>query len=70
MVEISNAEMMTRHCLPEPEIPFSTEEYAERLERIRAAMERAGVDMLFVSAPEGLYYVSGFLSNWDQAQSP
>lgn len=70
MTGISNKEMMTRHCLPEPEIPFSREEYAERLERIRAAMEVAGIDVLFVSAPEGLYYVSGFLSNWYQAQSP
>jgi Xaa-Pro aminopeptidase len=68
--EISNREMMTRHCLPEPEIPFSREEYAERLTRIRAAMEAARVDTLFVSAPEGLYYVSGFLSDWYQAQSP
>jgi len=70
MAEISNSERMTRHCLPEPEIPFSAEEYAERLERIRAAMERAKLDLLFVSAPESLYYVSGFLSNWYQAQSP
>lgn len=70
MTDISNKEMMTRHCLPEPEIPFSREEYAKRLERIRAAMEVAKVDMLFVSSPEGLYYVSDFLTNWHLTQSP
>ena len=49
---------MTRHCLPKPENPFERAEYAEQLERVRAEMERAGVDVLFVSAPEGFYYVS------------
>ena len=44
---------MTRHCLPEPENPFERAEYAERLERVMAEMERAGVDVLFVPAPEG-----------------
>ncbi|MBN33314.1 MAG: hypothetical protein CMM46_00790 [Rhodospirillaceae bacterium] len=70
MPGISDKEMMTRHCLPEPENPFERAEDAEQLERVRAEMERAGVDVLFVSAPEGLYYVSGFITDWYQAQSP
>jgi Xaa-Pro dipeptidase len=63
-------ESITRQCIPDPEVPFGREEYAERIERIRIAMEAGNIDLLFVSAPEGLYYVSGFLSNWYQAQSP
>ncbi len=68
--KMTNREYVTRHCIPDKEVPFSEAEYAARLERIRAAMAAAGVDLLFVSAPEGLYYVSGFLSEWYQAQSP
>lgn len=68
--KMSNREYVTRHCIPDPEVAFSKEEFAARLERIRAAMAAARIDLLFVSAPEGLYYVSGFLSEWYQAQSP
>ena len=67
---MSNREYITRQCIPDPEVPFGREEFAERLERIREAMEAGNIDLLFVSAPEGLYYVSGFLSDWYQAQSP
>ena len=67
---MSNRDYITRHCIPDLEVPFSREEFAGRLEQIRAAMEVRNVDVLFVSAPEGLYYVSGFLSDWYQAQSP
>ena len=68
--KMSNRENITRHCLPDLEVAFSRDEFAERLERVRATMEEKNIDVLFVSAPEGLYYVSGFLTNWYQAQSP
>ncbi len=32
-------------------------------------MEREGVDLLFLTSPESLYYVSGFQCEWYQAQS-
>ena len=67
---MSNQDYITSHCIPEPEVPISKEEFAERLERIRAAMEARNIDLLVVSAPEGLYYVSGFLCEWYQGQSP
>ena len=67
---MNNREFVTKHCIPDREVPFSEEEFAERLERVRAAMDVRGIDVLFVSAPEGLYYVSGYLSEWYQAQSP
>lgn len=51
------------------EVPFPAEEYASRIERIRAEMERARVDLLFLTAPESLFYVSGFQCEWYQAQS-
>ena len=54
----------------EPEVPFDEEEFAGRLRRIRAEMARAGIDCLFVTSPESLYYVSGYLCMWYQTESP
>ena len=54
----------------EPEVPFDDEEFAGRLQRIRAEMARAGIDCLFLTSPESLYYVSGFLCMWYQTESP
>lgn len=55
---------------PEPEIAFSREEFAARLARLRAAMAAAGLDALFLSSPESLYYISGFRAEWYQAFGP
>lgn len=55
---------------PESEVPFSLAEYRSRLTRLRGAMSEAGLDMLFLSSPESLYYVSGFRAEWYQAFGP
>ena len=54
----------------EPEVPFSEAEFAGRLRRIRAAMAGAGIDCLFLTSAESLYYVSGYLCMWYQTESP
>ena len=51
------------------ELPFPPEEFHARLARTREAMAKAGIDLLFVTAPESLYYLSGFQGEWYQAQS-
>ena len=38
--------------------------------RIRARMAADGIDLLWLMAPESLYYVSGYKCIWYQAQSP
>ena len=55
---------------PEKEIPFPAEEFRDRLTRIRRHMAKAGIDMLYLMAPESMYYVSGYQTEWYQAQSP
>lgn len=50
--------------------PFSMQEYDARVLRIREAMVRARIDCLFLSAPESIYYVSGYACEWYQASSP
>ncbi len=48
----------------EPEIPFSPGEYRDRLERVRAALDRAGVELLYCSSPESMFYLSGYQMVW------
>ena len=67
---LSNREYVTRHRIPERDVAFSEAEYAERLRRVCEEMQRHRIDVLFVSSPEGMYYLSGYLSEWYQAQSP
>ncbi len=55
---------------PENEAPFTAEEFAGRLERLRGKMAQARLDMLFLMAPESMYYLSGYQAEWYQAQSP
>jgi Xaa-Pro aminopeptidase len=58
------------NCRPESEAPFSKEEYRGRLDRIRALMAKARIDVLLVTAPEGMNYIGGYQCEWYQAQSP
>jgi Xaa-Pro aminopeptidase len=51
------------------EVPFPEAEYEKRINRIRHLMEVSGIDLLFLTSPESLYYVSGFQGEWYQAQS-
>lgn len=51
------------------ETPFPDAEFAERLRRVRQAMTSAGIDVLFATAPESIYYLTGFQCEWYQAQS-
>ena len=39
---------------------FCLEEYGQRLDALRRRMERAGADVLLVTSPENLYYLSGY----------
>lgn len=42
---------------------FPAEEYAGRLERVRAQMDKDGLDVCMLSAPENIYYLTG-LNHW------
>lgn len=55
---------------PENEAPFAAEEFAARLDRLRAKMQACRIDMLYLMAPESMYYLSGYQAEWYQAQSP
>lgn len=63
-------ELVEERCSPPSEVPFPSGEYRERHRRIREAMAAAGIDLLYLTSPEALYYVSGYRTEWYQAQSP
>jgi Xaa-Pro aminopeptidase len=44
----------------EPELLFTREEYAERLNAVRVEMHRRGVDVLLIDESEHLFYVAGW----------
>jgi Xaa-Pro dipeptidase len=54
---------------PQRRAAFSEGEYRHRLDRIRASMQAKGIDLLFLSAPESICYVSGYAADWYRSQS-
>jgi Xaa-Pro aminopeptidase len=58
------------HAEVESELPFTAEEFAQRLRLVRKAMERAGIDCLFLTSPESMYWISGYRCMWYQTESP
>jgi len=65
-----NRDLVLEHCNPATELGFSTEEFNTRLQAIRNRMAADKIDLLWLMAPESLYYVSGYTCEWYQAQSP
>ncbi len=57
-------------CQPEKEVPFSSEEFANRLQRVREYMSNANIDCLYLTAPSSMYYISGYQCEWYQSDSP
>ena len=49
--------------LPEG-LPFSIEEYQERRKRVRTLMESRGIDILYITSPANLFYLTGYEAIW------
>jgi len=41
-------------------LPFELAEYDDRMARTKAAMEKAGLDLLLVTSPENIYWLTGY----------
>lgn len=65
----TDRERFNAECGPEMESAFPISEYRARHERLRAAMEKAGLDMVFLSAPESICWLTGYQAEWYQGQS-
>jgi Xaa-Pro aminopeptidase len=65
----SNRERALAGHYPPPELAFSEQEYRDRLRRIQQSMQRQQLDLLFLSAPESICYLSGHQASWYQGQA-
>jgi Xaa-Pro dipeptidase len=72
MVEFTgaNKRRVLEQLNPQLEAPFSLREYRDRLTRIRRAMSERSIDLLYLSAPESINYVSGYAAEWYQGNGP
>ncbi len=52
------------------DLPFPKEEYDARLAGVKKRMEKAGIDLLYVTAAENLFYLSGLNLVWPRLSSP
>ena len=50
--------------------PFSVGEYGERVEKVRREMARREIDLLFVSSPPNITYLTGYDMVWYYLTSP
>src|SRR5690625_3333911 len=50
--------------ISEPEIAFPISEFKMRLNKIRKVMERENIDLLYITDPENIYYISGYHAAW------
>lgn len=66
----ANRDLVLEHCTPQKELGFSLDEFRARLDAVRRRMAAERIDLLWLTAPESLYYVSGYTCEWYQAQSP
>ena len=46
--------------MPDVDLPFTRAEYAERLARVRAAMAKAGIEVLFTCDPANMAWLTGY----------
>jgi len=46
--------------MTEKDIPFSPQEYARRISKTRQAMEQAGIDILFVTDPSNMAWLTAY----------
>ncbi len=46
--------------MPPSNLPFSREEYADRLAKVRAAMAKSGIDVLFTCDPSNMAWLTGY----------
>jgi len=67
MTDVRERRQMAMTFVPDqPEAPFTDAEYAERRVRLRAAMEKRDLDLLYLTSPEAVYYLTGYHAIWYQ----
>ena len=52
------------------DLPFTGEEYCTRLKKLTAMAGEEGIDLLWVTSPEGVAWLHGFTASWYKGQAP
>lgn len=68
--EMSFKERTLRFGVPESEVAFPRDEYRRRLDLVRERMVAAGIDLLYVTNPDHICYLSGYTAEWFQESGP
>ncbi len=63
-----NRQITLEMLSPEPGLPFAGSEYRARLERVKAAMAKAKIDLLYAASPDSMLYLTGYQALWYQTQ--
>src|ERR1044072_518922 len=53
-----------------PALPFPEYEYRQRRERVRDEMAARGIDVLYVTSPPNLLYLTGYQAGWYPPRPP
>ncbi len=64
-MDASQCRVPTRHY----PLAFDTAEYKARLERCRQEMARQNIDLLYITQPEGMFYLHGYEVSWYRASA-
>ena len=64
----NNRQITLELLSPEPAVPFSAAEYQARLEKVKAAMREAKIDVLYAASPDSMLYLTGYEALWYQYQ--
>jgi hypothetical protein len=52
------------------ELPFTEAEFQARLDKLIAMAGEQGLDLLWVTSPEGVAWIHGFTASWYKGQAP
>src|ERR1044072_4917814 len=53
-----------------PALPFPEYEYRQRRERVRDEMAARGIDVLYVTSPPNLLYLTRYQAGWSPRRAP
>ena len=57
-------------ALGKVELPFTAEEYRLRLDKLVGMASEQGLDLLWITSPEGVAWTHGFFASWYKGQAP
>ncbi len=51
-------------------VPFTLQEYRNRVAKVKKRMAEENIDLLYCTAPVSMYYLTGYMAEWYQGEEP